>query len=186
MLVAEKEATASMAIPEPLRLWSTSRSALAAWVVAGAIGYVLWIRPKWYPTVEHERAKPFTPKEVRAHLLPHPRRMLGSSSPTRLAPLPPLPSHTHTRAGRGMEHSRGSKGGRRRLEQVALRARAHSVLLMHVAICNCMSLLSVASQHLCSDVRVRVCLCGHPHTGNTKQPEERRVSGESQIALTTQ
>lgn len=37
---------------------------VAAWVVAGSIGYVLFIRPKWYPTIVHEKAVAFTPKEV--------------------------------------------------------------------------------------------------------------------------
>ena len=91
-------------IPEPLRIWELTRMGLAAWVVAGAVGYVLCecracrvaqptrramfsptvgipadfssiddavvcmryadIRPKWYPKIEYEKARPFTPKEV--------------------------------------------------------------------------------------------------------------------------
>ena len=37
---------------------------VAAWVVAGGIGYVMYIRPKWYPTITYEKAKTFTPKEI--------------------------------------------------------------------------------------------------------------------------
>ena len=36
----------------------------AARVVAGGIGYVMYIRPKWYPTITYEKAKTFTPKEI--------------------------------------------------------------------------------------------------------------------------
>ena len=36
----------------------------AAWLVAGAIGYVLYIRPKMYPRIEYEKARAFSPKEV--------------------------------------------------------------------------------------------------------------------------
>lgn len=51
-------------IPEPLRVWDTTRFGVAAWAVALAVGYFSYIRPKWYPVVEHDKAKPFTPKEV--------------------------------------------------------------------------------------------------------------------------
>ena len=37
---------------------------VAAWAVAGAIGYVLYIRPRMYPTITYEQAKVFTPKEI--------------------------------------------------------------------------------------------------------------------------
>ena len=75
------------------RLWEFSKMSLAAWAVAGSIGYVLCaprsqqifpvrdaataaahrirsvpvhadIRPKLYPRIEYERARVFTPKEV--------------------------------------------------------------------------------------------------------------------------
>ena len=36
----------------------------SAWLCAGAIGYVLYIRPKMYPRIEYEKSKTFTPKEV--------------------------------------------------------------------------------------------------------------------------
>ena len=36
----------------------------AAWLVASVVGYVLYIRPKWYPKIEYEQARQFTPKEV--------------------------------------------------------------------------------------------------------------------------
>lgn len=37
---------------------------LAAWAVAGTIGYVLYIRPKMYPRIEYDKARAFTPKEI--------------------------------------------------------------------------------------------------------------------------
>ena len=40
------------------------KQGVAAWCLASAVGYWLYIRPKWYPTIEHEKAVPFTPKEV--------------------------------------------------------------------------------------------------------------------------
>ena len=40
------------------------KQGVAAWCVASAVGYFLYIRPKWYPTIEHEKALTFTPKEV--------------------------------------------------------------------------------------------------------------------------
>ena len=51
-------------LPEPLRIWEATRMGIAAWAVAGAIGYVMFIRPKWYPRIEYEKARPFTPKEI--------------------------------------------------------------------------------------------------------------------------
>ncbi len=69
-------------VPEPLRLWSLSPMAIAAWGVAGAVGYVLWIRPKWYPEIRHETARTFTPKEVRPSLLTF---MCTTQPPTHLA-----------------------------------------------------------------------------------------------------
>ena len=51
-------------LPEALRVWELTRPSIAAWVVSGAAGYYLFIRPKWYPTIEHERAQEFTPREV--------------------------------------------------------------------------------------------------------------------------
>lgn len=47
-----------------LKIWEFSRQGLAAWAVAGSIGYVLYIRPKLYPRIEYEQARTFTPKEV--------------------------------------------------------------------------------------------------------------------------
>ena len=40
------------------------KQGVAAWCLASAVGYWMYIRPKWYPTIEHEKAVPFTPKEV--------------------------------------------------------------------------------------------------------------------------
>ena len=40
------------------------KQGVAAWCLAGAIGYVLYIRPKMYPRIEYEQAKAFTPKEI--------------------------------------------------------------------------------------------------------------------------
>eukprot|EP00316_Scyphosphaera_apsteinii_P003107 CAMPEP_0119321012 /NCGR_PEP_ID=MMETSP1333-20130426/54159_1 /TAXON_ID=418940 /ORGANISM="Scyphosphaera apsteinii, Strain RCC1455" /LENGTH=100 /DNA_ID=CAMNT_0007327869 /DNA_START=16 /DNA_END=319 /DNA_ORIENTATION=+ len=37
---------------------------LAAWGTASAIGYVLYLRPKWYPEIKRPQARAFTPKEV--------------------------------------------------------------------------------------------------------------------------
>ena len=51
-------------IPEMFRIWEATRMGIAAWAVAGGIGYFLYIRPKWYPTITYEQAKVFTPKEI--------------------------------------------------------------------------------------------------------------------------
>ena len=51
-------------LPEALRVWEATRMGVAAWAVAGAIGYVLYIRPRMYPTITYEQAKVFTPKEI--------------------------------------------------------------------------------------------------------------------------
>ena len=47
-----------------LKIWEFSKQGLAAWAVAGSVGYVLYIRPKLYPTIQYEKARTFTPKEV--------------------------------------------------------------------------------------------------------------------------
>ena len=36
----------------------------AAWAVAGAVGYVAYLRPAWYPTHQRKMADEFTPTEV--------------------------------------------------------------------------------------------------------------------------
>ena len=53
---------------DPAKMFESIRlpfkQGVAAWVLAGSIGYFLYIRPKWYPTIEHEQARQFTPREV--------------------------------------------------------------------------------------------------------------------------
>lgn len=51
-------------IPDWLRIWEISKLSIGSWIVAGSLGYVLWIRPKWYPTIERPKATVFTPKEL--------------------------------------------------------------------------------------------------------------------------
>jgi len=52
-------------LPEAFRFWELTRMSIAAWGVAGSIGYVLYLRPRLYPPPpEHRKAKAFTPREV--------------------------------------------------------------------------------------------------------------------------
>ena len=62
--MSSRERPSDSQIPEPFRIWEASKMGAAAWLAAGAIGYVLYIRPKMYPRIEYEKSRPFTPKEV--------------------------------------------------------------------------------------------------------------------------
>jgi len=60
----EKEPRSLLDLLDVLKIWELSKQGIAAWAVAGTIGYVLYIRPKMYPKIEYEQARTFTPKEV--------------------------------------------------------------------------------------------------------------------------
>ena len=60
----EKEPKSLLDLLDVLKIWELSKQGIAAWAVAGTIGYVLYIRPKMYPKIEYEQARTFTPKEV--------------------------------------------------------------------------------------------------------------------------
>lgn len=51
-------------IPEFARIWELSKVSISAWAAAGTLGYFLYLRPKWYPNIEHPKAREFTPREV--------------------------------------------------------------------------------------------------------------------------
>ena len=56
----EKEPKSLLDLLDVLKIWELSKQGIAAWAVAGTIGYVLYIRPKMYPKIEYEQARTFT------------------------------------------------------------------------------------------------------------------------------